>query len=106
MKRLIPPALAIFSILSIHAAPPTLTIYNGDFGLVRETIALDLHEGENDIRYTDVTSQLDSGTVIFRDPSGKAELNVIEQKFRSLPIGTSAMLRLFEGQTIDFIVPQ
>jgi hypothetical protein len=91
-----------WTISSAQAAPPSLTIYNGGFAVVRESIPLDLHAGENSVRSTEVTSQIDPGSVILHDPTGKTEFRILEQKFSSEPATRENMLAMFEGQTIPF----
>ena len=88
------------------AADPALTIYNQNFGVVRETIPLQLKEGVNDVKFADVTVHLEPESVILRDPSGKAEIQIFEQNFRNDPVNQRMMLSLFEGKEISFRVSE
>lgn len=47
-----------------QSAPTQLTIYNGDFALVRTTVPLDLHPGGNEVLTTNVTSQVEPDSVV------------------------------------------
>ncbi len=85
-----------------YSADPQLVIYNSRFGLVRETLALDLRAGENEVRATKVTSQLDPGTVTLRDPSGKVSLRILEQKFHPEVLTKDRLVARFEGETLPF----
>jgi hypothetical protein len=83
-------------------AQPALTIYNQDFAVVRDTVALDLNSGPNTVRYTGATRQVEPDSVILRDPTGKHSLQILEQNYRNDPVSESLLLSLFEGKTIDF----
>ena len=82
---------------------PALTIYNQNFAVVRDTVPLDLKAGVNDITYADTTAHLEPDSVILRDPSGKVNLQILEQNYRNDPVSQELLLSLFEGKTIDFI---
>jgi hypothetical protein len=102
-----------FLLLSILVAPvaaafpaaPALTIYNQNFAVVRDTVPLDLHAGSNDVRFADTTAQLEPDSVILRDPAGKADFQILEQNYRADAVSQGLLLSLFEGKTIDFLVP-
>lgn len=95
--------LLLFPLAAV-AADPALTIYNQNFGVVRENIAMDLRDGINEIKFSDITTQLEPDSVILRDPAGKVQLQIREQNFRNDPVSQAMMLSLFEGQEIDFVV--
>lgn len=84
------------------AADPSLTVYNAGFAVVREPISLDLHAGVNQVRCPAVTPLLDPASVMLRDPAGKAEFRIVEQKFRGAVLTEHAMLKRFEGQSLPF----
>jgi hypothetical protein len=92
--------------LAAFAADPALTIYNQNFAVVRETIPLELTEGVNAVKFTDITVHLEPDSVILRDPSGKTQLQILEQNFRNDPVTQQMMLSLFEGREIDFLVKE
>jgi hypothetical protein len=83
-------------------AQPSLTIYNQNFAVVRDTVPLDLKSGENDVRYAGATAHVEPDSVILRDPSGKTSLQILEQNYRNDPVSQELLLSLFEGKTIDF----
>ena len=98
-------ALAALSALTARA-DPSLTIYNQDFAVVRDTVPLDLKAGENDVSFADTTAHLEPDSVILRDPAGKVDLQVLEQNYRNDPITQDLLLSLNEGKTIDFLIRQ
>ncbi|MEA3186632.1 MAG: hypothetical protein QOD99_462 [Chthoniobacter sp.] len=98
----------IFSVLLAAAFPtlaaePALTIYNQNFAVVRDTVPLDLKGGVQDVRFSDVTAQAETDSVILRDSSGKVKLQVLEQSYRNDPVSQQFLLSLNEGKTIDFL---
>src|SRR5271170_5981822 len=101
--------LALLSVtaLAAHADDPAITIYNQNFAVVRDTVHLDLTQGENTPPpFADITSHLEPDSVILRDPSGKVNIKVLEQNYRNDPVSQELLLSLFEGKTIDFLVKE
>src|SRR5260221_12166806 len=98
--------LAILSIVAagafVASAQPSLTIYNQNFAVVRDTIPLDLRAGVNAFRYADATAQVEPDSVILRDPAGRRTLQILEQNYRNDPVSQELLLSLFEGKMIDF----
>ncbi len=88
------------------AADPALTIYNQNFAVIRDTLPLDLHKGENRVTYSEITSHLEPESVILRDTSGRVPLRVLEQNYRADPVSSDMLLSLFESKTIEFLVPR
>jgi hypothetical protein len=84
------------------SAQPALTIYNQNFAVVRDTVALDLKAGANAVVYSGATAQVEPDSVILRDPAGKHSLQILEQNYRNDPVSQELLLSLFEGKTIDF----
>jgi hypothetical protein len=83
-------------------AQPSLTIYNQNFAVVRDSVPLDLQSGVNTVRYAGATAQVEPDSVILRDPSGKHSLQILEQNYRNDPVSQELLLSLNEGKTIDF----
>src|SRR5262249_40341985 len=63
-----------------------LTIYNQNFAVVRQPIALDLEPGTNQIHFSDTTAHVEPGSVMLRDPSGAMKLHILEQNYRNDPL--------------------
>jgi hypothetical protein len=86
------------------AGQPALTIYNQNFAVVRDTVPIDLKQGVNNMRFTEATAHLEPDSVILRDPTGKTNLQILEQNYRNDPVSQELLLSLSEGKTIDFLV--
>ena len=96
-------SLLTLSIASLACAQPAITVYNGNFGVVRDSVSLDLNKGLNDVNYSGVTAQLEPESVVLRDPSGEVALSVVEQSYRGDPVDQQRLLQMFEGTTIQFL---
>lgn len=90
------------TVFAQQASPPSLTIYNQDFAVIRQEIPLDLKSGVNQFTENEITMHVEPDSVILRDPTGKHALQVLEQNYRNDPVTEQALLSLYEGQTIDF----
>ena len=100
--RLLPLLFLPAAILS-HAGTPSLTIYNQNFAVVRDTVPLDLKKGVNEVTFDGATLRLEPDSVILRDASG-TPLQILEQNYRNDPVSQRFLLSLFEGKEIDFAV--
>jgi hypothetical protein len=80
---------------------PTLTIYNQNFFVARESVALDLKPGINRVDYVGAAAHIEPDSVILRDPAGRA-LQILEQNYRNDPISQELLLSFYEGKTIEF----
>jgi hypothetical protein len=88
----------------VFGADPALTIYNQNFAVVRETLPLDLKAGNNTVRFSGATAQVEPDSVILRDPAGRWAVQVLEQNYRNDPVSQELLLSLYEGKTIEFSV--
>jgi len=97
------PALLLLAAASVSfAADPALTIYNGGYAVVRETLPIDLKSGLNQVSFAGATAQVEADSVILRDVAGKAEFQILEQSYRNDPVSQAMLLSLFEGKTLEF----
>ena len=100
MKTKVLPLL--LAVCGTASADPALTIYNANFAVVRDSVALDLKAGTNVINYSGATAQVEPESVILRDPSGKIPLQILEQSYRNDPADQQLLLKLFEGKEVEF----
>ena len=85
------------------AADPALTIYNGGYAVVRETLPIELKSGLNQVSFAGATAQVEADSVILRDVAGKAEFQILEQSYRNDPVSQAMLMSLFEGKTLEFV---
>ena len=98
------PAFLLLAAASVSfAADPALTIYNGGYAVVRETLPIDLKAGVNQVSFAGATAQVEADSVILRDIAGKAEFQILEQSYRNDPVSQSLLLSFFEGKTLEFV---
>jgi hypothetical protein len=103
VKSLVLFAVAFLLPGSTAFAPSSLTIYNQDFAVVRDSIHLHLSRGINEVRVTDITAHLEPDSVILRDPQGKHAIQILEQNYRADPVSQGLLLSVYEGKEIDFL---
>ncbi len=109
MNTLRPIRLPVLAALSVAlasglAAQPALTIYNQNFAVVRDRVALDLKAGTTSFSFPGVTAQMETDSVVLRDPTGKNTLRILRQSYRADTISTGLMLEMNLGKTITFLV--
>lgn len=104
MKSPILTILLTAATIATASGQPSLTVYNGNFAVVRDSIDLDLKAGVNVVRYSAATAALEPQSVILRDPTGALQFRIIEQGYRNDPADEKLLLKLFEGQEIEFEV--
>jgi hypothetical protein len=85
-------------------AQTQVTIYNQGFATVKETRTLDLLEGENETRATDITALLEPDSVILRDLHNPGALQILEQSYESDPLSEGLLLLKAEGKVLSFEV--
>lgn len=85
---------------------PAVTIYNQQFAVVRNSLALDLKPGVNHVEVTDITGHLEPDSVFLRSLEQGRQLHILEQNYRNDPVSEQLLLSLYEGKTIDFQTPE
>ena len=100
-----PLLVAVLAMLPVVlTAQPALTIYNANFAVVRDQVPLDLKAGLNSVNFSGVTGQMETDSVVLRDPAGKIPFQILEQNYRADTISQGLLLQLNEGKTITFLV--
>ena len=107
MRKVLPLVLCLCSLAWAEGSnennAPALTIYNQNFFVARERLALDLKAGINHVDYAGIAAHLEPDSVILRDPAGRA-LQILEQNYRNDPVSQELLLSFYEGKTLDFLV--
>ncbi|MFQ5746200.1 MAG: DUF4139 domain-containing protein [Gemmatimonadota bacterium] len=77
----------------------TITVYNQNFGLVREIRGLDIARGRVELEYGDVASAIQPETVHIRALDG-GRLDVLEQNYRYDLLSPQKLLETYIGRTV------
>ena len=78
----------------------SITVYNQNFGLVREIRTLDLPSGRIALEYGDVASGIQPETVYIR-PIGGGPLQVLEQNYQFDLLSPQKLLEKYVGRTVN-----
>ena len=81
----------------------SLTIYNQNFALVRDLRHLNLKEGLNQVRFSDIASQIDAASVHFKSLTAPAECSILEQNFEYDLVNADKLLRKYIDKEIKII---
>jgi hypothetical protein len=78
----------------------SLTVYNQNFGLVREVRSVHLGTGRVELSYADVSAHIQPETVHIKSLSGDASLAVLEQNYRYDLLTPDTLLKKYVGKTV------
>jgi hypothetical protein len=81
-------------------ANPEARIELPGYGVVRETRPIDLKEGQNEIRFTDVASGIDPTTVSFKSLTAPDSSAVLEQNYEYDVVNATKLLEKYLGKKI------
>lgn len=94
-------AFTVAGITAQEQDSPSLTIYNQNFAVVRQSVPLELKTGVNHVVFSNITAHVEPDSVVLRDLHG-GHLQILEQNYRNDPISEGLLLNLFEGKTLEF----
>lgn len=118
MRTALLTALALFTAVTATAqdTPPpqvvstpetqqdvSVTIYNQNFGIVREARTITLREGLNIVRFEGVAAQIDPTSLAIKSRTSPGSLVVREQNYQYDLIGTQSVLDAAVGQRVQLI---
>jgi hypothetical protein len=83
----------------------SVTIYNDNLGLVKETRALALAQGVNEVRYMDVAGQINPRTVHVISLNAPRDLEVLEQNYEYDLISPEKLMEKFVGREVTLVFP-
>ncbi|OGF44365.1 MAG: hypothetical protein A2231_13070 [Candidatus Firestonebacteria bacterium RIFOXYA2_FULL_40_8] len=96
----------IWTVFGYSVDDVSVTVYNQDFGVVKQGITLDLKRGENDVIVSDIARHLQRDSVILRDKNNPKAFKILEQNFESDPLSEDLLLYKNEGKEVEFKVMQ
>jgi hypothetical protein len=96
-------AIFVFSIPVIAAENVQVTVYNQNFGVVKEQRTLDLEKGVNTLKFEDVAKFIDATSVKFKSLTDPDGTTVIEQNYEYDLVSADKLLQKFLGKSIRVI---
>lgn len=81
-----------------------LTIYNDDFGVVRESRQLAFDQGVNRTKFTDVASAIDPTSVNFRCVSAPGAVSILEQNYEYDLVNADSLLKRYIDKNVTVVV--
>ncbi|MBI2389314.1 MAG: DUF4139 domain-containing protein [Deltaproteobacteria bacterium] len=78
----------------------SITVYNQNFGLVREVRDVDVSKGRVALEFRDVASQIQPETVSIKSLAGAAAINVLEQNYRYDLLTPEKLLEKYVGKKV------
>ena len=109
-KSLILAAILLFS-NCLFAAKETpegnsvaVTVYNNNFGVIKEQRMMDFDKGLNTIKFTDVASSIDPTSVSFQCLSSPGKISILEQNYEYDLVGISSLLNRYIDKSVTISV--
>ncbi len=78
----------------------SLTVYNQNFGLVREVRRVHLGTGNVELSYADVSAHIQPETVHLKSLSGDHAISVLEQNYRYDLLSPDTLLKKYVGKAV------
>ena len=79
----------------------SITIYNSNIGLVKDTRLIDLKPGLHELKFMDVAAKIDPTTVHIKSLINGSSLNVLEQNYEYDLLSPQKLLEKFVGQKVQ-----
>lgn len=79
----------------------SITIYNSNVGLVKDTRFIDLKPGVGELKFMDVAAKIDPTTVHIKSLTNGSNLNVLEQNYEYDLLSPQKLLEKFVGQKVQ-----
>lgn len=98
-------AITLFFLLAsgLFARELTLTVYNQNFALIRETRRLELDTGIQTVAFTDVAARIDPTSVHFESMTAPDRLTILEQNFEYDLVDAQKLLNKYVDQEIRLV---
>jgi hypothetical protein len=72
-----------------------VTVYNDNFGVIKEQRLMDFQQGLNTVKFTEVASSIDPTSVSFESISAPGKISILEQNFEYDLVGTASLLEKY-----------
>ena len=81
-----------------------VTVYNNNFGVIKEQRPIAFNKGLNTIRFTDVASSIEPTSVSFQCISSPGKIAILEQNYEYDLVGTSSLLKRYLDKAVTVSV--
>jgi hypothetical protein len=95
--------LNLASVAQAQGADVELTVYNQNIALVRDIRSFDLEQGVNEVRFSDVASQIDATSVHFSSLTDPQGTTVLEQNYEYDIVGSQKLMQKYVDQEIELV---
>lgn len=100
-KAILTSALVFCWVAAGYSDEAALTIYNGNFGLVKQMRSLEFQKGMGEVRFDDVAARIDPTSVHINPKS--AGVSILEQNYQFDLVSTQKIMQKFLGREISII---
>ena len=94
-------ALAALLVSISYAGDVSITIYNDNFGLVKQTEELSFKKGTGEVRFDNVAAQIDPTSVHILPKSGG--ISILEQNYQYDLVNTQKIMQKYLGTEIGLV---
>ena len=81
----------------------SVTVYNSDLALVRDTRNIALQPGSFDLHFMDIAATVNAATIHFRSLTSPGALNVLEQNYEYDLLDPDKLLRKYIGREVTLV---
>ncbi len=102
-KFIFVPTLILLSISLAFAqeSKVAITIYNQNLGLVKDQRVLEFRKGENEVKFTEVATQIDPTSVHFKSLDSPEKVVILEQNYRYDLVSSDKILEKYIDKKIE-----
>ena len=100
-------SMAVMSLMAISAqmyADVSVTVYNDNFAVVRESRDIQFDEGLNTLKYTDVASSIDPTSVSFKCLDSSGGVSILEQNYEYDLVNADSLLKRYIDKDVMVLV--
>ncbi len=92
----------IIAEIATAASSVELTVYNGNFALVKEQRTITLQKGVNSIQLQDIAAKIDPSSILFQSKTAPNAVTILEQNYQYDLIRMETILNNSVGERITF----
>lgn len=86
-----------------HRQDMSVTVYNGNLGLVRDVREFSLPLGTHEVKFADVASQIDPTTVHLKSLTAATDLRILEQNYEYDLMNPQKLLDKYVGRKVKLV---